>query len=277
MSRFKAFLCSLLCSLLCFVPLCLLALQGQLAASPATAKAEKVPVDTPRPGDYKNILLVVQNPDPAFLLFRFDGMQNCVNGAVFPKDTVVLLSGKPVTLEACYQAAGPAQARDALGETFSLRIDNYFDVPVKTLSNSAAGFGAVRMGMNDFGQIKNLESLKQFVFDGGESDVSPAAAMVLVRDGGLEGEALASLRAKLYQNFLRAAPAELSACFTGAAQASGTLTDLTATEAPVYQRIFSMFKHTEPDVRVRRIPGIQTKNGYELNEESAQLAEEFFI
>lgn len=277
MSRTKAFLCSLLCSLLCFVPLCLLALQGQLAASPATAEAEKVPIDTPRPGDYKNILLVVENPDPAFILFRFDALQNCINGAVFPKDTVLLLSGKPITLEACYAAAGPAQARDALCETFSLRIDNYFDVPVKTLAKAAAGFGAVRMSMNDFGQIKNLDSLKQFVFDGGESDVLPSAACVLIRDGGLEETALASLRAKLYQNFLRATPSALKACFEAAALASVTLSDLTATETPTYQRILSLFSHTEPNIQIRRIPGQATKNGYELNAESSRIAEEFFI
>lgn len=277
MSRFKIFLCSFLCSMLCILPLFLLLLRGGQAAAPVRAEAQGVPVEAPRAGDSCNLLLVTQQQDePAFLLLRFDALQGKINGAVLPKETIVLYEKQPVLLGECYQTAGPAKARDALSETFSLRIDHYLNLSGETLARKAAVFGTVKMGMSDFGKIKNPDVLRLFSFEGGEINLAPAGAQTLTEEGGLTGAELAVLRAKLYQSFLRAAPRELDGCFTALYEDKGSLTDLTAVELERYHRIFQSFVLQEPEIRVKRMPGSMTQNGYQLSEESAAFTEEYF-
>ena len=90
MTRWKAFVCSLLVTLFCLLPLYLLTVGSRLFGARAVDEsAAGVPVLTASPQDALNLLLVLREPGPAAVLLRLGAWQGRAECLVLPQDTLL--------------------------------------------------------------------------------------------------------------------------------------------------------------------------------------------
>ena len=146
---FWAALCAALLVLLPLVGGTVLLSRAQLRSSlrQAAKSQSGVPIRLPKAADQCTVLLCVADETPGFVLAYLNAGQNCIHLLAVPAALEVPFGGKNVPLADCYDAAGPARCREALGEVFALPEDtDYLAIAPAVLTKLAARYGAVRVG-----------------------------------------------------------------------------------------------------------------------------------
>ena len=117
---FWAALCAALLVLLPLVGGTVLLSRAQLRSSlrQAAKSQSGVPIRLPKAADQCTVLLCVADETPGFVLAYLNAGQNCIHLLAVPAALEVPFGGKNVPLADCYDAAGPARCREALGEVF---------------------------------------------------------------------------------------------------------------------------------------------------------------
>ena len=278
MSRKKAFWLSLAATLAVILPLYLIVMAARLLTPTAVQNTKTdVPLASAGVGDYKNFLLVTENPEPVFALMRFDAVQNAVNIAFIMPETVLLQNGAPVTAAEAFSEAGPAALAQNLTETFSVRVDNYMKISADELVLCTSALGSVNMDMSRLGVIKDLTTLKKFAYNGGEGDITTASARVILQQSDAEAHAKQTARANIYRSFFQSENADIYECCRRILSADGILCNINAVEKEEYLRIFSFLQREDITVKCSVMPAYYENGQYLLNSDSVLLCEEYFM
>ncbi len=277
MTSKKVFILSLLVTLAVMLPIFLFIITNGLTANNRTVNNTQQNVAiTAGVGDYKNVLLITQNPQPIFVLVRIDAVQNKINGAIFPKDIILLENGAPQTLEKIWLDKGPAQAKQTIEQTFQMKIDNYYQTDVDTFASACTVLGSVRFNLEEFGNIKNLNLLKQFAYNGGVNDIGSKTVQLLLAESEYTQNKKAALRARIYTAFLHSEQG-LPQMLLDLIDNNKAFTDLTAVTRADYRQIVDLLKQSQLTINIECIPCISNNTNLELNEKSVEYITQYIM
>ncbi len=268
MSRWRAFLASMLITLFCLVPLYLIIIGSDLfGAQPADTPAQQVPVLTPLETDVLTLLLVTDSDTtPAAALVRLDAWQRRAEILVLPSNMVLLRDGAPVTVQRCCAAAGPLQLRAALKETLGVDCHRYLSLSGEELAAAFGEFSPV-LDWDGLGPIKDITLLRRFAFNGGQGAVSSSTAALLLRRSEAGPVPLAQLRATLYGAFLQEGLPSLAEPVVGLLRSDARLfTDITAVDIYGIQRLLELLQASPPTVTAAIPDGRTAAAGYEISQ-----------
>lgn len=267
MTRWKAFVCSLLVTLFCLLPLYLLTVGSRLFGARAVDEsAAGVPVLTASPQDALTLLLVLREPGPAAVLLRLDAWQGRAECLVLPQDTLLPDGTGRITLEECFAAAGPLQLRTVLEKALGAEFERYLCLSGEALAAAFAEY-APMMHWHELGSLKDLALLRRLAFNGGEGAIASTTAAALVRrcDGGSADTA--ALRAALYRAFLTEGLPTLSGPVTALLRSEeALLTDITAVDIYGIERLLTLLAAAPPTVECAVPEGISVRDGWQLTD-----------
>lgn len=198
-------------------------------AAPAQQPQSGVPIRTPGPRHCGTALVAVAGQRPAFVLLRLDARENAVTLQAVPGESVLQGQSGPVLLAESYAAAGPARACALLSETLGIPIDRYLALTPDTLAAALEGAGSVRLNLT--GLLSEAEQAALGLAGPvQEYDPAAAAAFLAGQDAALPPDRAGSLRAGLWEAYLRQNLERLPAALPdGLRGVSGRLlTDLSA-------------------------------------------------
>lgn len=265
MSRWKAFLGSMLITLFCLLPTYLLVVGGELFGAQAVDEsAGGVPVLTPGEDDKLTLLLVLNDAEPAAALVRLDAWQRRAEVLVLPGSTLLPQAEERTTLAKCLAQAGPLQLRSVLETALGAEFERYLSLSSNELTVLFSEYSPM-MSWNELGSIRNLTLLRRFAFNGGEGVVSSSTAAALVRSCEDGDAAIAQLRAALYRAFLTEALPTLAAPAVELLRSDAELlTDISAVDIYGVERLLTLLAADPPAVECTVPEGIVTAEGWQL-------------
>ena len=270
---FWAALCAALLVLLPLVGGTVLLSRAQLRSSlrQAAKSQSGVPIRLPKAADQCTVLLCVADETPGFVLAYLNAGQNCIHLLAVPAALEVPFGGKNVPLADCYDAAGPARCREALGEVFAPAV----------LTKLAARYGAVRVG---FTGALTPEQLARYGKGTGVQGISAADAhsflAALDADTSLSPRRSAAARAAVWDAFFRQALELLPTTLPQGLRevSSSLLTSLTAVDLATLERTLEFLATSaEPvDITADALPGDWAGGHYTVSDASRAAVQSFF-
>ena len=266
---FWAALCAALLVLLPLVGGTVLLSRAQLRSSlrQAAKSQSGVPIRLPKAADQCTVLLCVADETPGFVLAYLNAGQNCIHLLAVPAALEVPFGGKNVPLADCYDAAGPARCREALGEVFALPEDtDYLAIAPAVLTKLAARYGAVRVG---FTGVQGISAADAHSF-----------LAALDADTSLSPRRSAAARAAVWDAFFRQALELLPTTLPQGLRevSSSLLTSLTAVDLAALERTLEFLATSaEPvDITADALPGDWAGGHYTVSDASRAAVQSFF-
>lgn len=221
------------------------------------------------------LLAVVAGEEPAFVLARPDAAENRLDLWAVPADSVVQTAGGADTLRACYAAAGPGRAADALAATLGIEIRYYLAATREGWATIADGLGQVRVNLDG---VADPASLERAGMSGDPvAQLAPADLDELLEKLGSATPERDAVRAALWLAAARQ-KAELlpTALPDGIRAAGGLLTDLTALDLNTLAETLEFWVNGQGEAEGGVLPGVWNgRDGrYEFNEDTLALAAE---
>ncbi|MBQ8647678.1 MAG: hypothetical protein IJ484_06010 [Oscillospiraceae bacterium] len=243
-------------------------------AGPVGTAQSGVPVSA---GD-RTLLAAVAGEEPAFVLMRLSGGDAGLRAVTLPAETVVLdAEGRPVTLGACYAAAGPARAGALLADTLGIRVERYLAATPQVWAAAFEGLGQVRVNPDG---ILTASAREVLGLSDGAAVLDTAAAAELLAAGELEPVTGARLRAAVWQAFaLQGMETLTRQGLDGLRANSGKLlTNLSATDLIELEELLEQLGAGGCVPEFQLLPGAWDSAGrrYELTDDSLRLAREIF-
>ena len=275
MSKRKAFWISFALTLGLLIPLYAVALFLGTAGisdpdTPAAGEGVGIAVRRPDAGDAKNLLVVVQGDQAAFLLLRFDALQGKCAVAALPADLPLTREdGEQTTLAGLEDYAGPGVAAKRIAALLEIEIDHYLSLPQQTLIELAERMGNITVDVS-WPELAGRQALLEG--QGERVTLSADGAAALLERAG---EKAGGLRARIYSAFLLAGMDRLNTLIPDFLRsASGDLdTDILATDIYDYQRILDYLALLQPEMLFGELTFTETG---EPAGESLQLAAQMF-
>ena len=284
MSKTKVFWLSFVLTLAVLVPM-YLAVYAYGSATNGAAAAEKaqsgVWVAQATAADAKTVLVMsgsgTAQTAESYTLVRFDALKNKISVASMPPETIVLVSGSPVTLAQAVDSAGPSQAAAALQETLNIPVDNYLFATPAMLWQMAEAFGNVQLRLGNYVSTEALAALG-LATPGSETQTLSPRLFAQVLAGDVPRDKLYLLRARGYAAFLTAGQGLLKSTLPATVRANSTkiATNLTAADLYDYERALQFLDRQQPTFHADAMPGAWAGTRYELAQEATAFATEYF-
>ena len=280
MTKKKAFFLTIILTLASIAPLFMLIILPKIAEGPPTQVSktqQDVPIILPTASDYKTILVVTQNPEPVFLLLRIDAVRTEINGAFFPKETIILQNGTPTTIEKTWQTKGAIHVVRGLEETFEIGIDNYYQTDIKSIVKNTTSLGSIPVNLEDFGDSKDTKTIEKYIETGMQNNITVQTSQDMLAEFTGTGSEKAQLRSIIYTSFLQK-ESDFSQALLDILNDKDAVTDITAQDRFKYERIIKLIQDSEDKkININAIP-LHTKNDvYELNDDSWLYVQEYFM
>ncbi|MCI2046340.1 MAG: hypothetical protein LKJ90_01320 [Faecalibacterium sp.] len=256
----KAFWKAFAITLAVLTPVMILtALATQNQRQPAASSKSDVPVASPTAENQMTVLAVVADDPPAFVLVRMDAMQNRLEMAVIPPESVVKNGQETFTLAESYAAAGPARAAELLSSTLGIPIERYLAATPAVWAEAISDAGTARVGLS--GAMTPGE-LSQMGMSGEVREWTPSAAHAFLHrlDGtnaALAPTAAASARAALWQGWARQKLEKLPAVLPDGlrSQSAALLTNLSATDLLTMEQTLEFLANNTAEPNSQVLPG----------------------
>lgn len=276
MTTRKAFLFGFAITLAVLVPVYLAAVCIILTrTAPADTPQQGIPIRVPMPGDAKTILLMTGEKEPEqFVLLRFDALEKLISAGALAPETVVLTSGKAISLVQAAKQAGPAQAAACIRETLHIPLDHYLFCTPKQLISITKDFSAAHLPLFRYLTRDAIEEMQLDLPGEQTITFTPQMFADVMRTCRATSAARVMLRTEGYLDFLRANPIALSEKLPAAVRKIfGELsTNLSAADLFDYERIFGFLAREIPEYYPVSLPGKWISGRFEFAETAVTAA-----
>lgn len=253
--------------------------QGKQQAETAQKEQSGVPIGTASKENDITVLVTVTGEAPAFILLRFNAVENKVDICPVPAESVLLAPSGTTLLATSYKSAGPARAAALLGQTLNIAIDRYLAITPETIAKVWGKLEPPRVNMT--GLLEQSELAQLGLSGDPVLSVNPGEATAFLQQRGLAPIRLARLRAAVWETALRQQLKALATSLPAALRKNNgsLLTDFSVPDFYTLEDTLAFLARAEVDFSAEPIPGrYDTANGrYEFGEDSIALAKRVFV
>ncbi len=288
MAKIKVFFISFIVTLAAILPIYGIAYflnvarpRAQFANEPQT----EVYISQPAANETISILLMVGDENvqntQSYVIVNFNAYENSINVVSMPGETVMIIDGKPITLEQATKSAGPSQAASAISQTLGISVEKYVFVSAELLWQTAQAFGNISMRTSLYASEESLKELG-VIINGNEPQVlSPRFFAQILSDAQFSNVSRYEMRALGYSLFFSAGYGRLSEVLSEFFEENSAkiATNISAVELNEYKRIWQFLDRQQPTYNAGTLPGEYSnfeEQVYELNEQSLEFINKIF-